>query len=75
MSGAEHDNFLQKVYFLTVFACCRENYDSGKKGVKNDFVQKDPSDNRGFKVESHNNIANFTFLFGCKPLAGVIAET
>jgi hypothetical protein len=51
-----------KVYFLVLFACCREGY-----------THKQLTAKQALKVDIKP--ANFTMLFGCDPASGVPADT
>lgn len=63
---------MTKVFFLLIFACCREGYVSQKeKEAKNALRRGDENTN----ADSAARIANFTMLFGCDPANGVPANT
>ena len=56
------------VYYLVIFACCRE----GKQTIKSEVHHHRKRMNAAVL---DSKIANFTFLFGCDPAAGVPAST
>jgi hypothetical protein len=58
---------MQKVFFLVLFACCRESYNAKK--------EKKTQDDDTERSVSKESIANFTFAFGCDPASGVPANT
>lgn len=50
------------VYFLVLFACCREGYTAKQLSLRQN-------------TKVHIKPANFTMLFGCDPASGVPADT
>ena len=55
---------MPKVYFLILFACCREGYTRKGENQKQIKIQ-----------QSVVEVANFTMIFGCDPASGVPANT
>jgi hypothetical protein len=59
---------MPNVFFLVLFACCREGYTS-KKVIQNSLATRNGLSNIDMKP------ANFTMIFGCDPASGVPANT
>jgi hypothetical protein len=65
---------LPRIYFMVLFACCRESYiEFSKENKKRE--KKEGEVGRGNVAISKVSIMNFTFVFGCDPAAGVKADT
>ena len=65
---------LPRVYFMTLFACCRESFTSKSKNFSKKEVKEEQA-GRGNVNISKLAIMNFTFVFGCNPAEGVKADT
>lgn len=63
------------VYFLILFACCRESYIAGSKTGDASWETDFTGLTRGKACMSSAKPANFTLLFGCNPAEGVAADT
>lgn len=86
-----HSQSMERVYFICIFACCRELFNSSKcigEGhctIHHSALEKQRKKaNRRFSVvhykwfqtsQSGNKISNFTMMFGCDPQNGVEADT
>lgn len=63
---------MPRVYFLVLFACCRESYisEDDKKNLGRKAISQLTSEQK-----NQQTVANFTFVFGCDPALGVAANT
>ena len=78
----KEDKDVSNIYFLVLFACCRESFIPFKNTAVKNEKMKD-----GLEIErvlvrggddlgiTNTNASNFTFVFGCDPAAGVAADT
>jgi hypothetical protein len=77
MRSAKQTSNVENIYFLVLFACCRESYISKTKiSIASDTQDGQKIDSRSVDAKVNDaKLSNFTMVFGCDPAAGVNADT